>query len=386
MTPHSFYLAGPMTGIPKFNFPAFDSAAAELRDQGYEITSPAELDDPSTREAALASPDGAPGSGAANDETYGTFLARDVKLVIDDVDGVVVIDDWFKSRGARIEVFTAATMGKPIYYYDAGDRRITEFALAQLEGILKPGDPGINGHKTPAEAAGPPFSFGDPAGPPSPEAEDWLKALDPDKINDALRQVRENGAGEPIAVCVRSRPEGVTTLWGLEVRTHASLEPGEFRLEFPIERKRTSSPRLLEEVAPDTHAPSGEVRTTSATGGQKGKKPERLSIIPPEALWELARVYAVGAEKYDDHNYLRGYDWSLSIDAGLRHFTQWVNGEDNDPECGTSHLMHAAWHCFTLYMFQQHQLGTDDRIAGILPEMERINRTGRSEAAREETS
>jgi hypothetical protein len=35
-----------MTGIAQFNFPAFDAAAAELRDQGYEIISPAELDDP----------------------------------------------------------------------------------------------------------------------------------------------------------------------------------------------------------------------------------------------------------------------------------------------------------------------------------------------------
>ncbi len=40
-----WYLAGPMTGIPQFNYPLFDSVSAELRASGYDITSPAEMDD-----------------------------------------------------------------------------------------------------------------------------------------------------------------------------------------------------------------------------------------------------------------------------------------------------------------------------------------------------
>jgi hypothetical protein len=83
MSKQTLYLGGPMTNYPQFNFPAFDRAAQTLRDHGYTIVSPAELDDPETREAALASADGAPGSGSHSVQTWADFLARDVKKIAD---------------------------------------------------------------------------------------------------------------------------------------------------------------------------------------------------------------------------------------------------------------------------------------------------------------
>ena len=113
------YLGGPMTGYPQFNFPAFDAAAVELRARGYEVVSPAEMDDPATRAAALASPDGAPGSGSTNGETWGEFLARDVKLIADGgVEAVFVMPGWERSRGCRLETFVARLCGLPIYTLD----------------------------------------------------------------------------------------------------------------------------------------------------------------------------------------------------------------------------------------------------------------------------
>lgn len=101
-----YYLAGPMSGIPQFNFPAFDAAAADLRARGYTIVSPAELDDEETRVDALSSPDGKPTNrDKVNGHTWGDFLARDVKLIADQVQGIIFLPNWDKSRGARLEAF-----------------------------------------------------------------------------------------------------------------------------------------------------------------------------------------------------------------------------------------------------------------------------------------
>ena len=117
------YVAGPMTGIPQYNFPAFDIMATVLRDQGYDVVSPAELDDPADRATALQSPDGAPQTAHQFGKTWGDFLARDVKLLADGgIEGVVVIDGWHKSRGARLETFVANAMcGLPVFRYVGGD-------------------------------------------------------------------------------------------------------------------------------------------------------------------------------------------------------------------------------------------------------------------------
>ncbi len=108
------YIAGPMSNIPKHNFPAFLEAAALLREAGIGIISPAEIDSPSIRKKAFASPDG----GKIDGHTWGGFLARDIEIVADKVDGVIVIDGWQKSKGARLETFCAYLQGKPIYNYN----------------------------------------------------------------------------------------------------------------------------------------------------------------------------------------------------------------------------------------------------------------------------
>lgn len=110
-----------------------------------------------------------------------------------------------------------------------------------------------------------------------------------------------------------------------------------------------------------------EIRVTDPkTGGQKGTKPQRYDLIPWESVATIACAYHYGASKYEDpdvgpHNWRRGYKWSLSYAALMRHLTAWWDGEDTDPESGLSHLAHAGWHVLTLIWYTIHQPGMDDR-------------------------
>lgn len=107
---------------------------------------------------------------------------------------------------------------------------------------------------------------------------------------------------------------------------------------------------------------TGEVRVTSSTGGQKGKKLARFSLIPAEALWEVAEHYGKGAEKYDDHNWRKGYDWSLSMDALERHWNLFRQGQDIDEETGSHHLCGVVFHALSLMTFGKEHPEFDDRF------------------------
>ncbi len=105
-----------------------------------------------------------------------------------------------------------------------------------------------------------------------------------------------------------------------------------------------------------------ETRVTDPwTGGEKGMKLTQLLALDPIALIEVARVAGHGSIKYARHNFLKGYLWSLSLDAMLRHILLFASGETNDPESGLNHMGHAAWHALALVSFSERGLGTDDR-------------------------
>lgn len=105
-----------------------------------------------------------------------------------------------------------------------------------------------------------------------------------------------------------------------------------------------------------------EVRTVSATGGEKGRKLCAVGSIDPAALMALGEVSGFGAQKYARYNYLKGYDWSLSFDAMMRHALLFWSGQDYDEESGKLHILHAAWHCLAMASFVMRELGTDDRF------------------------
>ena len=100
---------------------------------------------------------------------------------------------------------------------------------------------------------------------------------------------------------------------------------------------------------------------TQAKKTDTGKPP--VGLIPRSALLEEARVLEFGAKKYGLHNWRKGMDRSRLTDAALRHLLAYIDGEDNDPETGISHLAHARCSLGFLIEYRTKTIGKDDRYA-----------------------
>jgi hypothetical protein len=105
----------------------------------------------------------------------------------------------------------------------------------------------------------------------------------------------------------------------------------------------------------------GEVRSVSTTGGEKGTKLARYDLLPVGALRQVAEHYGKGASKYADHNWRRGYEWSKSYAALMRHATQFWSGEDIDEETGSHHMAAVAFHALALLEYAESHPDFDDR-------------------------
>lgn len=88
------YISGPMTGIPDWNFPAFNAAAEVLSEYGYDVSNPA-------------------GGGADSGKSWADYLKEDIRLLLD-CDGVATLPGWTASRGACLEVHIARSLGMPV--------------------------------------------------------------------------------------------------------------------------------------------------------------------------------------------------------------------------------------------------------------------------------
>lgn len=99
------YIAGPMRGLPKWNFPAFDRAAAVLRARGVTCISPAELD----REAGFDEHGTEPPDVRA-------CIRRDLLAILDHCDTIALLPGWEDSRGCRVEVALGQLLGLRFVY------------------------------------------------------------------------------------------------------------------------------------------------------------------------------------------------------------------------------------------------------------------------------
>src|ERR1035437_975975 len=98
------YLAGPMRGIPQFNFPAFHAAEAVLQAQGHEVFSPARADERRHgAEFSLQSPDGDITKAAEAGFSLRAALGEDLDWIWEHAEGVAFLPGWEKSTGAKAE-------------------------------------------------------------------------------------------------------------------------------------------------------------------------------------------------------------------------------------------------------------------------------------------
>ncbi len=90
------YIAGPMTGLPDLNFPAFANAAADYRSRGCHVENPAEINPDPTM-------------------PWEECMRRDIPCMLT-CDTIIMLPGWRKSRGANIELNLAVAVGMAVVY------------------------------------------------------------------------------------------------------------------------------------------------------------------------------------------------------------------------------------------------------------------------------
>jgi hypothetical protein len=103
------YIAGPMTGIKNWNFPAFFEAEKQINKLGYIAVNPAK-NDGETIEIALE----AAGSVGNPNHNWSYYMRRDLPHLLDS-DAVCLLPNWKNSKGATLEVEVARAIGLPLY-------------------------------------------------------------------------------------------------------------------------------------------------------------------------------------------------------------------------------------------------------------------------------
>ena len=107
------YLAGPMRGIPEFNFPAFHAAAAKLRYDGHDVFNPAEKDN--ERHGKDISKGNTTGCENIAAIEHGFNLREalhiDLTFICREADGIALLPGWRNSKGATAEHATAVALG-----------------------------------------------------------------------------------------------------------------------------------------------------------------------------------------------------------------------------------------------------------------------------------
>jgi len=93
------YIAGPMTGLPEHNYPAFNTMAERLRALGHHVENPAENPVPPCK-------------------SWRGYMRMAIAQLVT-CDAVALLPGWGASKGARIEARLAADLCLNVYDAEA---------------------------------------------------------------------------------------------------------------------------------------------------------------------------------------------------------------------------------------------------------------------------
>ena len=88
------YIAGPMTGLPDYNRPAFYAAERQLIAAGHHPLNPAALP-------------------VVDDWAWTDYMRHALAKMLD-AEAVALLGAWFDSRGAKLEVHVAGQLGMDV--------------------------------------------------------------------------------------------------------------------------------------------------------------------------------------------------------------------------------------------------------------------------------
>ena len=103
------YIAGPMTGLEDFNYPAFKKAAWQVGIAGHDPTNPHTLNE-AVNFDAFDYPTGDPAAAARDGFDIRAAARRDL-LALTECDAIYLLPGWENSAGARAEKAVADWLG-----------------------------------------------------------------------------------------------------------------------------------------------------------------------------------------------------------------------------------------------------------------------------------
>lgn len=122
------YIAGPMRGIPEWNYPAFAKARQEWKEKGHQVFCPAAISE------ALGYKIDEP-CEPQNGKAHLLHVILSDILCLSNADAIGLLPGWEKSRGATVELAFAQLLGLQVF--DTVTMQEIKPAITPWAGILE---------------------------------------------------------------------------------------------------------------------------------------------------------------------------------------------------------------------------------------------------------